>query len=54
MAGLGIKLWENEESAFPVERNKTVFRPSMDETLRQDKYEMWIRAVDRSREWSKK
>lgn len=54
MAGLGIGLWESEHEAFAViEREKTVFSPQVDKTVRDKQYQIWKRAVERAREWSK-
>ncbi|GKW14451.1 glycerol kinase 2 [Pectobacterium carotovorum subsp. carotovorum] len=54
MAGLGVNLWSDEYTSFPIERNKKTFQPHMSEKEKEEKYEMWKRAVERSREWSKK
>ncbi|WP_413285631.1 FGGY family carbohydrate kinase [Vibrio sp. MA40-2] len=53
LAGLGIGLWKTEKDAFSIGRNKTVFSPQIEQTLRCKQYETWKRAVERSRNWSK-
>ncbi|WP_375748754.1 FGGY family carbohydrate kinase [Vibrio sp. HN007] len=53
MAGLGVGLWKSEKEAFAIGRNKKVFSPQADETVRDKQYKTWKKAVERSREWSK-
>jgi len=53
MAGLGRGVWHSEHKAFLFVRNRTVFSPKIDETVREQQYSDWKRAIECSREWGK-
>jgi glycerol kinase len=52
LAGLGAGLWRSLEALTARVAIERVFRPTMDEPTRTERYAGWLRAVERSRGWA--
>ena len=51
LAGLAVGFWKDKSeiaATWDVDRS---FKPTMDATLREKKYQGWQKAVERSRRW---
>ncbi len=53
LAGLATGFWESKEEIKSVWQIDRIFNPIMKQEEREEKYRVWKKAVDRSREWDK-
>ncbi len=51
LAGLGVGFWNSREEIKKIWEIQKVFRPGMDDILREKKYTRWKKAVERSMGW---
>jgi glycerol kinase len=51
LAGLGVGFWENMEEISKIRESEKVFLPQMSMLLREKKYTLWKKAVQRSLSW---
>ena len=52
LAGLAVGLWQSRDEIKKLWQRDKVFKPSMEETKRQELLDKWHKAVSRSRDWS--
>lgn len=53
LAGLATGFWTSKEEIKSVWKIDRIFNPKMEKDERDEKYRLWKKAVDRSREWVK-
>lgn len=53
LAGLAVGFWKDENALSRNLDVDRIFKPLLDEKLREDKYLKWKRAVERSKDWEK-
>ena len=52
LAGLAVGLWQSRDEIKKLWQRDMMFKPSMEETKRQELLDKWHKAVSRSRDWS--
>ena len=52
MAGLGVGFWDSREELEEKWKIEKVYEPKMNEAQREDLYNNWKRAVERSFKWA--
>jgi len=53
LAGLATGFWKDEKELAAQLRIAKRFEPAMPESLRNELYEGWLRAVERAKGWAK-
>ena len=52
LAGLAVNFYAGLDEVSGNRTVDTVFEPSMDKAVRDEKYAMWLKAVERARGWA--
>lgn len=53
LAGLATGFWKSKEEIKKVWQINAIFTPNMESAVREYRYNLWQKAVERSREWEK-